>query len=102
MIEKGYSGETYKEKKLPKLFCENCDEPFQAISKKSRFCSSRCTGANKNKKYKEKILKGNENWLNPKPKKKMQTSFAQLDRQFEWKRVWDDESWTKKFNTYRA
>lgn len=50
----------------------------------------------------KKIKAANEKWLNPTPRKKPKYSFSQLNRMAEWKRLHDDEFWTKRFNAKRG
>lgn len=93
-----------KQKKVFNLVCRRCNEGFESNSAVRKYCSYGCGIASKTPTESEKIAKANEDWLNNKTKyvPKRKKSFAQLNREMEWKRVWDDESWARVYGSYRG
>ncbi len=79
--------------------CKTCQQEFKSGHKHRVYCSEICSRKGENAK---KIKAANEKWLNPTPRKKPKYSFSQLNRMAEWKRLHDDESWTKRFNAKRG
>lgn len=74
--------------------CQHCGE----ISR-FKFCNKHCANAYARKEYKkESIKKSCED--REKPKRKG-ISYEELNRRAEWKRLNDDESWLRRFNSVR-
>lgn len=80
--------------------CESCGVEFKPTNKRSRFCTYSCKAITFRKPEQDKIAKANANWL--KPKKSNGFSFGKANRQSEWKRVNDDNTWLNRFQGYRA
>lgn len=105
MVASGRYGSKHKvkKKKVFTLVCKRCKSDFEANTPGRKYCSFGCSsfvGLSEE----EKIRKANEDWLNNKPKyvPKRKKSFAQLNREMEWKRVWDDESWARNYQMFRG
>jgi hypothetical protein len=100
----GWEARVHKiqKKKLYDQNCKTCQTSFKTNRKDVVYCCYSCSKA-KMPDY-DKIKTANQKWLNSEPKKpkKNKISFTILNRQAEWKRVWDDDSWSKKFNMYRG
>ena len=79
--------------------CQHCEQEFESGHKHRLFCSKTCSEKGK---IKQKIKGANEKWAEDKPKKKPKYNFSQLNRMSEWKRLYDDETWTNRFNGRRG
>jgi hypothetical protein len=103
-LANGRYGKKHKVKTVSvhKHICKQCNQPFESNRKNSAFCSFGCSRTQISQD--KQIQAANERWLNPKPRKKPKKpkSFAQLNREAEWRRVWDDESWARNYNSYRG
>jgi hypothetical protein len=79
--------------------CKTCQAQFKSRRKGRVYCSPECR---KKDELKMHIQTCNDKWMNPPPRKKPKYSLSQLNRMAEWKRVWGDESWLKRFNAIRG
>lgn len=92
-----------KKKKIHKHECKKCKTPFESNRANSVYCSFGCSYNAKSVNSDDRIKAANERWLSPAvPKKKSKWSIDDLNKMSEWKRVWDDESWTRRFNARRG
>lgn len=107
MKSQGITGKRHQliVKKIYNSICPVCNEPFEYNSKVIKYCIFGCAKAVKSGRMisqEDKIKAANAKWLEPKKPRKKGKSFAQLNREAEWRRVWDDESWTRNFNANRG
>ena len=106
MEKSGRFGKKHKVKIKPVhlKICDTCGEEFESNRKNSRACSFGCSLGATRQTQDEKISKANARWLNPIPRKPnpKRKSYSQLNREAEWRRVWDDESWTRNYRSYRG
>lgn len=83
--------------------CQQCGREFQNNRKVSKYCDFACSHKSKLVSPEEKIRRANEKWLKgEKLKPKTPKSYGQLNREAEWKRVWDDQSWTSHYGAVRG
>jgi hypothetical protein len=98
--------EQYKLKTKKKMVydhvCKKCKSFFKSNKKASLYCSFGCISRSGKKSNEEKIKEANEKWLLDKPRKKPKYSIKDVNKMMEWKRVWDDNSWSQSFNMYRG
>lgn len=81
-------------KNIHQYICKCCNKIYMGDLTNNTFCSQECRKLMPTK-------RANEKWINPPPKKRRKYTLRQLDKMAEWKRVWDDESWTNNFQAYR-
>jgi hypothetical protein len=92
-----------KKKVVYERICEVCDEPFQTNRKNQRDCSFGCSQSRKSLTADEKIKRANLRWLDDKHKPPAnKKGFRQLNREAEWRRVWDDNSWNNHYAHIRG
>ncbi len=90
-------------KNVYELICSTCHVGFVSNSKNIKYCSHGCCVNSYKMSPEDKIRIANEKWLNGENKViKKKKSLSQLNKEAEWKRVFDDESWTNRFNTSRG
>lgn len=102
MKKSGRCGKNHevKKKTIHNHFCRKCKMEFKSNRKNSVYCSLGCSIPRMSQE--DRIKKANEKWLNPEEKKKSKWNFGQLNRMAEYKRVFDDQSWTQNYNRYRG
>lgn len=107
-FKKKYAEKMNKRIKVKDVYskiCLVCNESFECNSKAIKYCSFGCAKAVKTGRptsQEDKIKAANAKWLEPTKPRKKGKSYAQLTREAEWRRVWDDESWTRNFNANRG
>lgn len=105
MVGSGRHADKHKVKKraIYTKICPKCNSEFETNTQQRKYCSFGCSDNSKTTEQ-EKINKANERWLQDKPKymPKNRKSYAQLDREAEWRRVWDDDTWTRNYRSYRG
>jgi len=93
-----------KKLRVHEHICKMCNSKFESNRKDTKKCSFGCQLASKRKNQQDKIAEANERWLNSTEKKPNsgQKSYSRLNKESEWRRVWNDDSWTKNYKIYRG
>ena len=93
-----------KKKEVFDKTCLKCQEPFKTNRAKGKYCSYGCARASTRPNAQEKIMVANAKWLarTESPMKRRGFSMAKLNKQAEWRRVWDDDSWTRHYQSVRG